>query len=77
MYKGEVGDKMYISIQGKFGIYLDSSKESLLNDPVTVIPEFTAIGERALKNKNDVRSATVVCLDRGETLCLTLDKESY
>jgi hypothetical protein len=31
-----------------------------MNDPVAVIPEFTAIGERALKNKNDVRTATVV-----------------
>jgi hypothetical protein len=36
-----------------------------MNDPVAVIPEFTAIGERALKNKNDVRTATVVCLDPG------------
>jgi hypothetical protein len=35
------------------------------SDPVAIIPEFTAIGERALKNKNDVRSATVMCLDRG------------
>ena len=49
MLKGDVGDKMYISIQGTFGVYLDKS-EFLQNDPVAVIPEYTAIGERALKN---------------------------
>jgi hypothetical protein len=77
MYKGDVGDKMYISIQGKFGIYLDVTTECLLNDPVAVIPEYTAIGERALKKDEDVRTATVMCLDPGQTLCLTLDKQSY
>ena len=64
MLKGDVGDKMYISIQGTFGVYLDKS-EFLQNDPVAVIPEYTAIGERALKNQNDVRTATVMCLDEG------------
>lgn len=77
MWKGEIGDKMYISIKGKFGIYLDVTNECLNNDPVAVVPEYTAIGERALKNKNDVRTATVMCLDPGHTYCLTLDKESY
>tara|TARA_B110000285_G_scaffold211316_1_gene253903 strand:+ start:1730 stop:2002 length:273 start_codon:yes stop_codon:yes gene_type:complete len=77
MWKGDIGDKMYISIQGRFGIFLDNTEECLLNDPVAIIPEYTAIGERALKNQNDVRTATVVCLDPGHTSCLTLDKQSY
>jgi len=50
MWKGEIGDKMYISIKGKFGIYLDNTHECLLNDPIAIIQEYTAIGERALKN---------------------------
>ena len=50
MRKGDIGDKMYISIKGKFGIYLDNTNECLLGDPVATIPEYTAIGERALKN---------------------------
>ena len=77
MWKGDVGDKMYISIQGKLGIYLGNDKETLLGDPIAIVPEFTAIGEKALKKNTDVRSATVMCLDYGETKCLTLDKKHY
>lgn len=77
MWKGDPGDKMYISIKGRMGIYLGVTQEVLTSQPIAIVPEYTALGEKALKNDDDVRTATVMCLDGGMTECLTLDKESY
>lgn len=74
MRMGDLGDKMYFSIRGRLGIYLSKEVEG---DPVAVIPEFSTVGERALKNEDDRRSATVVCLDAGITHCLSLTKKNY
>ena len=71
---GDLGDKMYFSIRGRLGIYLSKEVEG---DPIAVIPEFSTVGERALKNEDDRRSATVVCLDAGITHCLSLTKKDY
>lgn len=77
MWQGDPGDKMYISIKGRMGIYLGVTEEVLSNQPIAIVPEYTALGEKAIKNDADVRTATVMCLDGGITECLTLDKESY
>lgn len=74
MRMGDLGDKMYFSIRGRLGIFLSKEVEG---DPVAVIPEFSTVGERALKNEDDRRSATVVCLDAGVTHCLSLTKKDY
>lgn len=71
---GDPGDKMYFSIRGRLGIYL--SKE-VHGDPVAIIPEYSTVGDRALKHEEDRRSATVICLDLGTTHCLSLSKENY
>ena len=77
MNKGEKGDKMYINIRGRLGIYLDSKKETLESDPIAVLKHFSTVGDKALKYEGDVRSATVKCIDPGKTWCLTLTKEHY
>jgi len=77
MWKGDPGDKMYISIKGRMGIYLGITQEVLASQPIAIVPEYTALGEKALKNDDDVRTATVMTLDAGITECLTLDKLSY
>jgi signal-transduction protein with cAMP-binding, CBS, and nucleotidyltransferase domain len=77
MRKGEPGDRMYVLIKGRLGIYIDDSPYGLASDPIAVIEKFKAVGERALKHKDDRRSATVMCLDVGETVCLTLEKDDY
>ena len=74
MRMGDLGDKMYFSIRGRLGIFLSKEVEG---DPVAVIPEFSTVGERALKSEDDRRSATVVCLDAGVTHCLSLTKKDY
>ena len=77
MRKGEKGDKMYISLEGKLGIYLSNSIEALEQNPIAILNPFAVVGDKALKYEGDVRSATVKCLDAGITTCLTLTKEHY
>ena len=77
MRKGDPGDRMYVLIKGKLGIYIDDSPSGLMRDPIAVVEKYKAVGERALKHKDDRRSATVMCLDVGETICLALEKDDY
>ena len=77
MRKGEKGDKMYVSLRGRLGIYLGSSVEILKRDPIAILNAFAVVGDKALKHEGDVRSATVKCLDEGHTTCLSLAKEHY
>lgn len=74
MRKGDIGDNMYISIQGKLGVYL---KDNFETDPIAIIPTFKAMGERALEKPNDTRTATIIAMDEGETICLALNKEDF
>jgi hypothetical protein len=76
MRKGDKGDKMYISFSGRLGIYLSNDPETLKGQPVSIIPEFVAVGERALENPHDRRAATVVCMD-DDSYCMTISKEDY
>jgi len=65
MRMGDVGDRMYISVQGHLGIWL-SPYPNLKNDkPVGTKHEFEAVGELALTNDHDRRKATVACIDDG------------
>ena len=77
MWKGEKGDKMYISLGGRLGIYLGNTPGILARDPIAILNPFAVVGDKALKYEGDVRSATVKCLDEGSTTCLTLTKEHY
>ena len=74
MTKGEKGDRMYISVQGKLAVY---TKRKVTNEsrPVAILEEFTAVGERALRSENEQRTATVVCLE--DTTTLSLDKRTF
>ena len=38
---------------------------------------FSVVGNKALNEDNNVRTATVKCMDEGKTACLTLKKEDY
>lgn len=76
MRKGDKGDKMYFSIIGKLGIFFEQYP-LYTNEPVTVLHPFKVVGERAIKNAVDRRSATVICLDNGETVCMSLMKDDY
>ena len=77
MWKGEIGDKMYISLCGRLGIYLGNTPEILAKNPIAILNPFAVVGDKALKYEGDVRSATVMCLDEEPTTCLTLTKEHY
>jgi hypothetical protein len=35
------------------------------------------VGERALERQGDLRTATIVAMDQGETICLALDKKDF
>ena len=77
MRKGDIGDKMYISVKGRLGIFM-SRKVDESKVPVAILPEMTAVGDRALRQDLDEkRSATVICIDEDETICLSLTKEDY
>lgn len=77
MRKGEEGDKMYISVQGQLGIFLMERPNFATDSPVAMLGEFKAVGERAMEQAHDRRSATVVAMNPGETLCLALAKADY
>jgi CRP-like cAMP-binding protein len=74
MKKGEEGDKMYISFQGRLGVYL---KDNFEEEPIAWIQPFKAVGERALEKQGDRRTATIIAMDPGETICLALNKEDF
>jgi len=40
MKKGEKGDRMYVSMQGKLGIYLDVKPNLLTDEPIAVLGEY-------------------------------------
>lgn len=77
MRKGEVGDRLFISIKGQLGVYVNDSPEDLKKDPIALIKEFRVVGERSLKYPQERRNATVVCMDRNDTICITLTREDY
>lgn len=77
MRKGDVGDRMYIPVQGHLGIWLNSHPDFNTEEPIAVVHDFESVGERALKNDNDRRTATVACIDKEETVCLALEKSDY
>ena len=68
---------MYIPVKGHLGIWLSRDPDVHREEPIAMVHEFEAVGERALKDDRDRRSATVACVDSGETVCLTLDKADY
>lgn len=49
MRKGEEGDKMYISVQGQLGIFLQEYPNLETDSPVAMLGEFKAVGERAME----------------------------
>ena len=77
MRKDDPGDRMYIPVKGHLGIWLSRDPDVLREEPIAMVHEFEAVGERALKDDKDRRSATVACVDSGETVCLTLEKADY
>ncbi len=77
MRRGDLGDRMYIPVKGHLGIWLSPNPDVTKERPVGLKHEFEAVGELALKNDNDRRTATVACIDPGETVCLTLEKQDY
>ena len=77
MRRGDIGDRMYIPVKGSLGIWLSSNPDLRRDKPVGVKNEFEAVGELALKNDDDRRTATVACIEPGETVCLTLEKHDY
>ena len=76
MTKGQVGDKMYVTIQGRVAIYL-KVHATMQDSPVAILPDHSAVGDKALTNDNDKRSATVIAIDKGDTICLTLEKDDF
>ena len=74
MRKGELGDRMFVSIQGDLGIYIQDYKRS--KKPDVVVQRFNAVGEKALMEEGDCRSATVTAL-RNETICLCMHRDDY
>lgn len=78
MRKGDIGDKMYVIIQGHLGVYMKKNPIIAVDSPVAILGEFHVVGERALKNDNDIRSASVTCLEDSQPcVCLSLGKEDY
>ena len=77
MRKDDLGDRMYIPVKGHLGIWLSRDPDVFREEPIAMVHEFEAVGERALKADKDRRSATVACVDGGETVCLTLEKADY
>ena len=72
MRKGESGDRMFVSLRGTLGIYINEYNSDRIPD--ALIGEFKAIGETSL-NTNEPRTATVVA--QVESLCVSLDRVSY
>ena len=75
MRKGEIGNEMYVSIQGKLAIYLEEYDKN--KQPAHIVEEFNVVGEKSLEYSNVPRNATVVCLDEGDTICLEITRKDY
>lgn len=75
--KGEVGDRLYVSVQGVLGLYLNDSPKDLKKDPAALIKEFAVVGEKSLKYPKEKRNATVVCMDHHETVCITMARHDF
>ena len=41
------------------------------------MPPFKAVGERALEKQGDLRTASIIAMDPGETICLALEKKDF
>ena len=66
---------MYVLIKGKLGIYLEDY--DFKKQPAHIIEEFNVVGEKSLEYNNAPRNATVVCLDKDETICLEITRQDY
>lgn len=75
--KGEVNDRLFISLKGKLGVYISDTPEALEKPPNSVVDEFTVIGERSLEFPNQRKIANVACIDKEETLCITITRNDY
>jgi uncharacterized protein YnzC (UPF0291/DUF896 family) len=75
--KGEVNDRLFVSLKGKLGVYRDDAPGALDKPPSSVVDEFTVIGERSLELPNQRKIATVACIDPEETLCITITRNDY
>ena len=74
MRKGERGDRMFVSLRGTLGIFINEFTRGRVPD--ALLGEFKAVGEKSL-DTDEPRSATVVAIDKHDTLCLSLDRDSY
>ena len=75
MKRGDIGDRMFVSIKGSLGVYIADYHPGLLPD--ALIKEYKVVGERSLEMKNDTRNATIVAMEKKGALCLSLDRDSY
>lgn len=75
MRKGDLGDRVFVSLRGNFGIYIKEYEPG--RAPDVVVNEFNAVGEKALMEEGDRRSATVTAVDPDKTICLSMDKTAY
>ena len=75
MRKGAVGDRMYVSIKGRLGIFISDYYDARVPD--LIVGEYKPVGDASLKNLGDRRSATVTAVDPGETILISLDRENF
>lgn len=76
MKKGEIGDKMFVSIRGTLGIYFNEHFQTD-EPPNVLVKEYKVVGERSLEMKGETRNASVVAMDKKGALCLSLDRDNY
>ena len=75
MKKGDIGDRMFVSIKGSLGVYIQDYNPGQLPD--ALIKEYKVVGEKSLEMKNDTRNATIVSMEKKGALCLSLDRDTY
>ena len=44
MRKGDVGDRLYFSVKGQLGVYVNDSPEGMAQAPTTLLKEFQVFG---------------------------------
>jgi len=70
-YHGEVGDKMYILITGKLGVFVGDKMVSSYEKKGDIIGEISVLLGYASKNKGfDKRTATVKAISRSRLMCI-------
>ena len=74
-YKGEVGNKMYILVSGRLGVYIGDKMVACYDKKGEVIGEISVLLGYASKGRGfDKRTATVKAISRSRLMCVDADE---